>query len=487
MFKKIKQSAIVLATLVVTLLIFTSCDNKNSKSKTQNSKSKTSISNTASKPKTQNPKPKINLAINPSFEIGRNNPYGWKSHNQHLHTQGAWTTTEAHTGKNSMMIENIAATNAYLQGKPITFKEPANSFDVSLWTKTKDISKSAKFYIRLVVTLKPSSKTQNPKLKTINIDLKASKNWTEITKTTLFNNDIEKIVPYLYLSDGTGTAYFDDFSINPKLIDFSEGKVLFNSNNKNSTFNIKPVNTTQNSKLKTQNPTLFQIKGSKTIISSDFIPIEEGAVYKLSGDFKAIGKESSRLYFGYAPYTKDKKFISNHSANYVKGTETELEKECKVTDKVVYIKNAESWVTGNYYNIAFDTDNSGNMSDLPNYNLSSFGVEKIIKLKNCYKLILKKRCGKSYPVGTKIREHITGGTYIYNAASNITLFPDSKNINEFQTYSNKIITNNLSFLLWPKFYPKTRYVKIIVSKGSRNTNGMIQFKNIKLEQKDIIE
>ena len=475
MFKKIKQSAIVLATLVVTLLIFTSCDNKNSKSKTQNSKSKTSISNTASKPKTQNPKPKINLAINPSFEIGRNNPYGWKSHNQHLHTQGAWTTTEAHTGKNSMMIENIAATNAYLQGKPITFKEPANSFDVSLWTKTKDISKSAKFYIRLVVTLKPSSKTQNPKLKTINIDLKASKNWTEITKTALFTDNIEKVTPYLYLADGTGTAYFDNFSINPELIDFSKGKLVFDSNNKNSTFNIKPVNATQNLKLKTQNTILYQVKGQKTIISSNFIPIKEGTIYTLSGEFKAVSVEPSRLYFGYAPYTKNKKFISKVSVNYINGTETELVRSCKPTDKVLYVKNAENWLVNKYECVAFDIDSTGKFTDLPNNNLSSIGIEQIINEKDFYKIILKKSCGKTFPLGTKVREHVAGSSYIYNVSSNVLLK------NNWNSFSNLITTKNQNLMV-SKFYPQTKYVKIIILANINAPKAKLQFEKIKLEK-----
>ena len=94
----------------------------------------------------------------------------------------------------------------------------------------------------------------------------------------------------------------------------------------------------------------------------------------------AQGTGQIRLYFGYALYTKNKKIILRKSVNYINNTETELVKGCESNDKVIYIKNGENWRKGSYYCIAFNTDNSGKLSDLPNINLSTVGIEKNRKI-----------------------------------------------------------------------------------------------------------
>jgi hypothetical protein len=201
--------------LFVCTLLFTGCSNK----------ATTNINNQLNK----------NIVENSSFEEGIVMPTGWASHNQYLDTSEAWPNQEAHTGKSSLMIDNIGATNAYWQGKDLKFPKGYNSFDIMLWTKTKSISKSADLFIRLVVTVKtPNSSSSSTKV--ITIPLKQLEKWTKTKKTALYDKEIVKVVPYFYLSNRRGTTYFDDFSIMPKKINLISGKVLFDSNRPDTQF-----------------------------------------------------------------------------------------------------------------------------------------------------------------------------------------------------------------------------------------------------------
>ena len=437
-----------------------------------------------------------NIAINPSFEESKTfdsgvykkgkypkkKPLGWVTKNQILNDFSGWATDEAHSGKRSLKIENIGGSNAYWKGTPIILKEPANVFKAGIWTKTKDIkSKRGRFQLAFDVHLK------SDKIKRIYINIPQNNhNWEKTEGKTLFTEDITKIVPYLYFSGMTGTVCFDDFSVCSMNIELSKKKLVFNSNNKKPAFNIRPFYVPINPKnfsdelsaeskalILEEQATIYKVKGSKTIVSRDFIPIEEGKIYKLSGEFKALGEEPSKLYFGYGPYTKSKKFISKQSVNFIEGTETELVRACKPTDKIIFIKNAKNWHAGNINYIAFGIDRSGKYLDLPNFNLSPAGIEKINKSDNCYEIILKKACGKTYPAGTKIREHASGANYIYNAA-------DNSLVNEkWNTFPGFIMSNKFDLSI-NNCYPKTKYIKLIMLPNNGTPKSTLQFKNIKI-------
>ncbi len=511
MLGKRKKSVTLTIVVLISLFVFTACDQgglPSNKIKVLSKEDSNSINKTSSKSEIRNQKSEINLVSNSSFEEGKvfnsglyddgksplGKPGGWTTKGQLLNDSTGWATDEAHSGTRSLKITNIADTASYWQGEPIILDKSVNSLDISVWTKTKDLSKDTELFIRLEVYLKQnismSQQINGSTKKSIDIKINPSDNWQKTEGKTLFLEDIEKVVPSLYLI-GEGTVWFDDLKIIPNNINLSKGKVLFNSNNKNSNFNIKPLtvsnkeDTTNNQQLATSNDLVYQVKGSKAIISSGFIPIENDAVYKLSGDFKAFGKEPSRFYFGYAPYTKGKKFISSQSVNYIKGSETELVKACNAADKVIYVKNAKNWKTRKFNFIAFEIDNSGNYSDLPNFNLSSAGIEKIIKNNDYYEIRLKNPCGKNYPIGTKIREHAAGGTYIYNVASRVMLSASINDLDGFKNFKNLITTNDSSFSL-PKLYPKAKYVKIIMLANHRTPKAVLQFKNIKMESIDIL-
>jgi hypothetical protein len=420
---------------------------------------------------------KPNLAINPSFEefvdfegiteTIRQKPRGWITQNQFLNDSNGWSGDEAHSGKRSLKIENIGGTDAQWIGDPITVDKPLSAFKASVWTKTKDI-KGENGKLRLVFDVYLETKDGNEVKRTVSVDIpKTDHDWEKAEGNLLFAGNIKKLVPYLVFSEAPGIVWFDDLELSPVAIGFSSGKTLFDSNRKDSAFNVKPLPGQKDAAV------IYEVKGPKNIFSSDFIPVEEGKIYKLSGEFKAIGNDSSKLYFGYAPYTEDKRLITTASITWLQGTETSLSQPCKASDKTIYIKSSDNWVTGRNYCAAFDDGKAEKFSEVPNFNLSSMGIEKIRKVDDAYELTFRTSCGKSYPAGTKVREHQSTGGYIYNAAAgrSVTNAPL-----EFAGH----ITLNKDINV-PKLRPKTRYVKIIIRANYQAPKAILEFKNIKME------
>lgn len=162
----------------------------------------------------------------------------------------------------------------------------------------------------------------------------------------------------------------------------------------------------------------FSRRGNGTVLSRELIPIDPGKTYTITGWCKSVGTGPSKLYFGCAPCDENRKAIPPEHVICIPGSETTLFEACDKADTVIKIANGEKWQLIVHGRIAFEVDDSGNYEDLPNGKLSSSGMTKVENKGDHWEVHLKKPCGQSYAAGTKIREHISGGTYMYSAASN---------------------------------------------------------------------
>jgi hypothetical protein len=473
---------LVCGTAVASLFLLTGCGEQKAKTTAKTDKSVVAVK--SGKVQAKPIAALSNIAVNPSFEEGEifnsglykkgkssiKKPIGWTTKGQILNNFTGWVSDEAHTGKRSLKIENIGGTNAYWQGGPIIFKEPTNAFKISIWTKTKEIkkkSKKSKFQLSFNVYLKGDNNKEVMTKLVIDIP-QTNHDWTKTESKALFTAKIIKVVPNLSFSGMVGTAWFDDMNLVADNI-FSKDNVIFDSNTK-ATF-------TKNAKLLSEknNEKIYQVSGNQTIFSSDFIPVKRDKIYKLYGMFGSKGEKPSKLYFGYSAYTKDKKFISRISVNYVKNTETKLLKKCVKGDSVLYIVNGKNWIS--HGNIAFGVDSSGKYADLPNFNLSST-ITNISNDGKSWEIKLSKPISKDYPAGTNIREHVIRGTYIYNVA-------ESKSIpHDWIECSGVILGDKGDYSGIDKLYPRTGYVKILMLMNYKQPKEIIQFKNIKLQESD---
>ncbi|OQA77400.1 MAG: hypothetical protein BWY31_04482 [Lentisphaerae bacterium ADurb.Bin242] len=80
------------------------------------------------------------------------------------------------------------------------------------------------------------------------------------------------------------------------------------------------------------------------------------------------------------------------------------------------IKDGTRWTASKKPDIAavaFDTDDSGKLRDLPNRRVTAPGIVSILKKNDIWEVTLKNPCKFNYPSGTSVRLHAYGWSAIY--------------------------------------------------------------------------
>ena len=161
----------------------------------------------------------------------------------------------------------------------------------------------------------------------------------------------------------------------------------------------------------------FVLAGAKdssgTAQSKEFIPVDPSSGYTVSGYFMSPEGTGS-VHLGLACFDAQKRLITSERITPVPQTETELVEDVKPGDKVVKIKNGSAWefdaaLTPKYGVVAFNVDDSGAYSDLPNPNLSPWGITTIRQTGGQWEVELVKPLKEGYSAGTKVRQHKVHG------------------------------------------------------------------------------
>jgi hypothetical protein len=126
------------------------------------------------------------------------------------------------------------------------------------------------------------------------------------------------------------------------------------------------------------------------------------------------------VHLGVDCFDAQKRLITSERITPVPQTETELVEEVKPGDKVVKIKNGSAWefdaaLTPKYGVVAFNVDDSGAYSDLPNPNLSQHGITTIRQSGGQWEVELAKPLKEGYSAGTKVRQHKVAGASLWLA------------------------------------------------------------------------
>jgi len=232
----------------------------------------------------------------------------------------------------------------------------------------------------------------------------------------------------------------------------------------------------------------FKRDGYTTILSNNLIPIDELRNYQLEGWFKSIGTTNSILYFGFAPYDGNKEFISRNTVNPILGTETELYESILEGQNIVKINSCKDasgnikWISNSLYeHMAFNIKD--NYEDLPNRDLSNIDIIGVTDFGSYCEVKFKTSVGKSYPAGTRVREHAWSENYIYCGAGGAiipntwTKYPIiASNCN---VKGIRAAGSNCGYEVWWK---GTKYAKVLMlanyGSGS-DTNYKTVFDNIK--------
>jgi len=195
------------------------------------------------------------------------------------------------------------------------------------------------------------------------------------------------------------------------------------------------------------------VDSRSSVLLKKFIPVEAGKKYILTGTFKSLGEEKSKIYYGFICYGKKKKQIVTYHSNVILGSATTLAQECKKGDKTVVIKANKKWKAGSQA-VAFNAKDD--FSDLPNRE-TAYKITKVVPEGENMKLNLSAPVKKAYPAGTKVRQHTAAaGSYLY------TTIVGNKMPKTWKTYSKSATLGKPGQMGWKFFRPGTAFVRIII-------------------------
>ena len=201
----------------------------------------------------------------------------------------------------------------------------------------------------------------------------------------------------------------------------------------------------------------FYRTNAATVYTNEFIPIDITKTYNISGWFWSNGTAgNSHLYFGFIPYDKNFVQISNWDVNVVLNSQTTLYEDLDASNTTAKIVNGGSWTSGlSYLRMMFNVDDTGNYRDLPNRNRTTNGVQSVSNQGAYWLVTFYGAAGVSAPKGTKVREHTSGSTYMYDGASNVYV-PNTS----WTQYSGTVKGENLYGPGIGKWWPGTKYAII---------------------------
>lgn len=213
------------------------------------------------------------------------------------------------------------------------------------------------------------------------------------------------------------------------------------------------------------------IDNKSSITSKKLVPVEAGKKYTLSGTFKSLGKVSSKVYYGFICYDKNKKQIVPQHSNVIIGSGTMLAQACKKGDKILVIKANKKWKKNHI--VAFDVKDD--FSDLPNRKLA-FKIAKIVPKGENMELELTAPVSKAYPAGTKLRAHTYAcGYYIYTTICG-PYIP-----NTWKTYSGTAVLAKPGQMSHQLLRPGTAFVRVVILPNyGKKKDEKLALKDLKL-------
>lgn len=206
------------------------------------------------------------------------------------------------------------------------------------------------------------------------------------------------------------------------------------------------------------------LKGTGVRFAAGIFKIDPAKIYRLCGQFKA-GKasETGNTLLGLAPFDEQTRQITPIQVNPVAATETELSEDFAAGASEIAIKDPSNWKPGNFTGVAFEI--KPDKTDLPNRNITM-----IAELKE-NRVTLNKPLDKDYPAGTKVRQHLSGNSYIYVGGPKV---PADK----WLDVGGEISGESLMGLGNSQWWRGTRQVRIVLI----TTQPDVIFRNIRLEE-----
>ncbi|MBR7130767.1 MAG: hypothetical protein IKC82_02095 [Lentisphaeria bacterium] len=219
--------------------------------------------------------------------------------------------------------------------------------------------------------------------------------------------------------------------------------------------------------------------GAEKLLSGSYLytnipaPVDPAAKYCLSGKFKGDPAARSRFYFGVVMLDANGKQIQPQFVSPVAGSDTQLAKDVKSGDTVIWLKDGRSWASG-AVNIAFFAGDG--FADLPNNKISSCRIISAGQEEGMWKITLDKGVKYSAPAGTKVRLHHSGAFGIF--AASYRAIPA-----EWQEFKLELQGITPSGTPKNQWWRGTKSARIVIMFNKRDARmPLFEFRDLKLEK-----
>jgi len=208
----------------------------------------------------------------------------------------------------------------------------------------------------------------------------------------------------------------------------------------------------------------FVLPFDKEAMPNDFIEVDPKARYEVSG-FMMAEEGSGNGNLGFRCFDADKKVIESPHITTVKGTETKLREAATKGATVLKIENGQAWVfdekwTPQFACVAFNVDDSGAFSDLPNRNLSPLGIKAIRQADGQWEVELAKPLNADFAAGTKVRQHRAQGGAIWVQSKTV-----ADQWVEFKGTRSGVATTGKEA---GKFWPGTKFIQVLIQNQNKS-------------------
>ena len=221
---------------------------------------------------------------------------------------------------------------------------------------------------------------------------------------------------------------------------------------------------------------VFRLSGARVWVNSKKVfAVDPAKKYVISGEFRFLGTPPRSFSVGFMPLTAKERPIPPVSIHAVPGTETVLAAGAKAGDTVIKVSAAEKWNNKlPVCAVAFDAKEK--FADLPNYAYAAMKAGSVKKNGDAWEIELVKPLAKGYAAGTRVRQHLFGGTYIY-AVSQYGKFSA-----DWRKYTGTVTGVTESTRSDKAFWPATAKVRVIVLTSGGKEDSVLEFRDLKVEE-----
>ncbi|MBQ7206463.1 MAG: hypothetical protein IJS01_01565 [Lentisphaeria bacterium] len=204
--------------------------------------------------------------------------------------------------------------------------------------------------------------------------------------------------------------------------------------------------------------------------------VDPAKKYVISGEFRFLGTLPRSFNAGLMPMTEKNMPISSVCIDAVAGTETVLAAPAEAGDTVLKVADALRWNNKRpSCGVAFNVKD--NRADLPNFSCIGMKTGSVNKNGDDWEIRLGKPLPKAYAAGTRVRQHLFGGTFIYSIAK------FKKDLSgEWQKFSGTVTGMTENTRSDTKFWPGTAKARVIVLTMGGADDSAVEFRGLKVEE-----